>query len=339
MAEVYLHVGMPKCGSSSIQTFLSSDVFRKEFDNKIHYIAIRSDGSILAKNAIVKQAKRSPHGYASSCDAVLVNNLSSSSQRDIASVLNSELDRGHNIILSNEGWGPRPQEFPDDHPIFSNLKGNIKVVAYMRPQVEWLNSAWWQWGAWSDVPFQRWINANKGKALWGCLVEQWAEKPWVNSVIPRLVCGDVVSDFMNLLGYPGVVAPSTNKSLSAPVLRFLQNHRKYRQGPHDSSIDFILSRRVNFPSGHTPWVIEPRLAKKLVSYYVEDNKKLSSYLESVQQELMLSDRKWWGDEPFAQKEVESPGPIAVSTADSEILACSLIDSILEMDKALRRHDK
>ncbi|MGM0562342.1 MAG: hypothetical protein ACQETX_14895 [Pseudomonadota bacterium] len=323
---IVLHVGMPKCGSSAIQNYLSSRVFHEASKASVVYLAVKRDGVVVFGERLVREAANSPFGYASSHNAEIINSISKSKSKRVIDLINDFLSQGFLVIISNEGWGPKPDAFSDSHEIFSNLKEKVEVVGYVRPQVEWINSAWWQWGAWSDVKFDRWVSANKKTSQWGKAFESWSKKPWVKKATPRLMDADVVSDFVGYLGLPEVSAGHSNKSLPGSLLRFFQGHRELRRGPHSSAIEFVLSGVIDFPDNKTPWVVPKWQVEDVLSSCRDDNLLLESYLSQSGLSILDND-KWWAFSPYRDKNVEPPGPVKPSYDDLDELLFSALASI------------
>lgn len=317
---------MPKCGSSAIQNYLSSRNFYEASKESVIYLTIKKDGEVSYGEDLLREAASSSYGYASSHNDEIINSISKSGSSRVVNSINDFLDKEYLVIISNEGWGPRPDSFSNEHKIFSNLKEKVEIVGYVRPQVEWINSAWWQWGAWSDVPFNRWVAANKEKALWGRAFEAWKKKPWVKKITPRLMGGDVVADFTDYLNLPEVYTGQSNKSLPGSLLRFFQSHRDLRPGPHSSAIEFVLAKAIDFPDNKTPWVVSRQAAEEILSFCRDDNVLLESFL--WQSDLsILGNGKWWSISSFKERDVERPEPIKPSYKEIDDLLHSALLSI------------
>jgi len=56
--KLFIHVGMPKCGSSSIQSLLSNSDFYQENKNII-FVSLDRYGNLLYGDELFQQAKRS----------------------------------------------------------------------------------------------------------------------------------------------------------------------------------------------------------------------------------------------------------------------------------------
>jgi hypothetical protein len=321
---------MPKCGSSALQTFLSSEAFLSFGADGVGYAALESDGQIKSGEELVNAAEISQFDYSASTEVEVFAKFDNDRELAAARGLISLLSEKDVVVLSCEGWGMRPQFF-SDNCLFSRLGCDVDIVLYTRPQIEWLNTAWWQWGAWADVPFDFWVEHTKHEILWDVLADKWTDKPWVNSVYVRVLSGDIVSDFMSLLGYSGIKGVNANKSLSNSILRLFQRNRSLRKGPHDSKIDFALARNLDVITGKVPFVIERHLVSRLVDYYRESNERLASMLSDEQRQVMLNDNRWWSGGSYDNRKVCNPGPEVMSMSELEDLAVAALKAIVRLD--------
>ncbi len=155
--KILLHVGMPKCGSSALQSYLSSTEFEKATAGRSKYVALHDDGKVLVGDALFRRAAVSSYGYVTSHSTYDSFAADRKLQRNALAIFKELSQEADTIVLSSEGWGTAPQALAEDS-IFSAAGYEVNVIAYVRPQIEWLNTAWWQWGAWADVPFSRWLN-------------------------------------------------------------------------------------------------------------------------------------------------------------------------------------
>lgn len=292
---------MPKCGSSALQSFLSTESAPQSNQNKFIYVVVTSKGELLYGKDLNRSAKKSSYGYATSAPVSYLNNLSVDIKNGL---IKDFLKLGSNyefIILSNEGWGQFPENFSPEC-FLSHSKFNIAVLGYVRPQISWMNSAWWQWGAWSSASIDKWILRNKKNADWYELERRWHSIPWVNEVYLRLHTPNIVYDFLSFLNLPKLDEGfESNGGLSKVILSLYLRNRKLRPGPHDSAIDFILRRHLYLPETPPPWVISRDIALELMDYYHESNKNLLNLIPAEQRNLMLNDERWWDYDETAVK--------------------------------------
>ena len=157
----------------------------------------------------------------------------------------------------------------------------MDVVVYVRPQVPLINSAWWQTGAWGDLPFRRWVRRRIRAAGWTQPVEAWMRVPGVRSVAVRSASGDVVRDFLEgvlSVGLPFDEPPRTNRSLPATVLRLFQRYPHLKERNGRSRIDFVLSSELDLDEPSL-WVIRKPLAARIIEATRADNERLLGLMD------------------------------------------------------------
>jgi len=55
---------------------------------------------------------------------------------------------------------------------------DVELIAFVRPQVKWINSAWWQWGAWdANNDFESWLETAIGACQWFNYLKQAKTSP------------------------------------------------------------------------------------------------------------------------------------------------------------------
>lgn len=336
MTSAILHVGFGKCGSSALQTALSASPSLLDSKGRpVEYVALRPEG-VLRRSDLAKAARRSAFGYESSVAARALADCSDEDLASKAQVL-AELagdDEGR-VIISNEGWINQRSMF-DETGLLPALGLECEVVVYARPPVEWINSAWWQWGAWTGATFGHWLNGTLGKVKWADLVEPWRNVPGIKKVTVRLLPRDVVSDFCGLAGVSPPTGVGANASLPGSVLRLYQRHSELRPGPHSSAIDFILARNLWQSEGKTPWVIGPETVEQIIEATQNSNTALLDYLEPDSREIMRCDPRWWDAEAYRGYDAEPPGGQPADAESVDALAAEALQRIFELDKDNRR---
>jgi uncharacterized small protein (DUF1192 family) len=333
--NVLLHLGMPKCGSSALQTYLSSPTFAKDSGGRCAYVALHAGGKLLWGDALHANAAASPFGYCSSHMGNVLSRYTPDQKRAVQAGMR-DLLRSHDLlVLSCEGWGANHTLFFDDC-LFDDPAFQIGALAWVRPQIEWMNSAWWQWGAWSKASASKWIQHTRPKAQWHTAARAWSKKPWVKQVGFRLLEGEIVQDFMGLLGYPVSPQASANESLPASVLRLFQRNRSLRPGVHDSAIEFSLARHLRLGGGKTPWILRQKMVERLLKYYRKDNEALLAALPADQGERMRNNPLWWDASAYAERTLSTPTPGAPKVDELEALTVAALETIARLDAQLRR---
>lgn len=329
-SDAILHVGMPKCGSSALQTAFSHALP----DEHACYVVIRADGTVLSGSKVKWLAETSATGYVPSANGERLAELSCGVKRKVRNALQLLDQDGQQLILSNEAWGNQYNLFAEQK-VLLDLGLQCEVVLYVRPQVVRMNSAWWQWGAWSGKGFADWLENELPRADWHHVAASWAKVPGVTGVRVRLLPEDVVSDFFRMLDLMPPAATRSNASLPAELLRFFQMYPRLRSGPHRSEIEFALARHLRFGGNKTPWVMDTASVNWVIEHYRESNLRLLDLLDSDQKQQMEADPAWWDLFSYANRECSSPDIEPISQDKVEELAAAALEAVLDLDRANR----
>ncbi|GGD00315.1 hypothetical protein GCM10011342_06620 [Aquisalinus flavus] len=319
-----MHIGGAKCGSSALQAALTRDpVLARRDGSTVEYAAIDFRGGLIRHESLA--ARAGPYGYRSSPTESQLENVDPDvTRKQLAGI-------AHDVVLSNESW----QNSPDEWAAFlENWRMPVHVVAYIRPQVPLLNSAWWQWGAWSGDPFNQWVLGHFRECQWYARLAPWRTLPYVETVTVRLVRGDIVPDFLEnvLQADASHYQPARhNAALPASVLRLYQKNRHLRSGPHNSAIDFILRKHLSV-DGSAPWVFDRAWIERIIEKSRADNERLADLLEPEMRNHFLEDPRWWDPAAFAHLKPESPHPQPLRADQLEPLCVELINSLVALEK-------
>jgi len=319
MRKAYFHIGFGKTGSSSLQAYLSANPIHLTANNeKLLYCSFQRDGTILHGDKIAACAQQSPLKYEAS--------FPDAAEWQDASLARKELDRifeqGYTPIFSQEDWGRRAGHFKDSK-LFDQLNIDVHAVVYVRPQVDWFNSAWWQWFAWSE----KFSSPEDVIKAWGYKFMQWGNQitPWkrlsrVKGVTVRLQVSDIVKDFLELMGGEArekeYIVERNNISLSPILIKLLKRYPILRSA-HSADVDSILSRYLQF-EGRPPWVLNSQLITDILDATREDNILLMAMLDPSSRELMQNDPRWWDADCFVNNRVWKEADYRLS--ENELLA-------------------
>lgn len=336
LRKIYFHIGFGKTGSSSLQSYLSynSEHIASENNEKLLYCSFLRDGGIVYGEELTNSAARTPLKYIASYPAIAeVENLTK-----VRETLDDIFDRGYTPIFSQEDWGRRAGHFAGSD-FFTRLGCKAHVIAYVRPQVDWFNSAWWQWYAWID----EFSNPNDVIKAWGYNFMLWADQiikwqglPGVENVTVRLQSSDVVEDFMGLFK----VKPSAgfdpkernNVGLSPTLIKLLKKYPSIRSA-HGADVDSILLRFLKF-EGKAPWVIDQQLSKQIISATHADNKLLYGLLDEPSKIRMECDERWWSAECYASRRVCTQVDLELNTEDLFGIVEQAIPALIQLGRKL-----
>ena len=239
-------------------------------------------------------------------------------------------------ILSQEDWARRAGEFYAAD-FWKRLGVKVHVVAYVRPQVEWMNSAWWQWFAWEkdffsvrDVTNAWGLNFLK----WGAQLSNWKNMGGVESVSVRLQARDIVSDFV--IGELGgevdarVGVSRANVSLPPMLVKAMMLNKRLRRNL-GSKVDAKLSRLVQSRE-KTPWVIDREYASYLLEHLRKDNVELSDFLCERDKQLFFDSPRWWKLDAYNDDFERLLSSFDLSDAEKDALIAKLIEQLVNVDE-------
>jgi hypothetical protein len=304
MRKAYFHIGFGKTGTSSLQSFLSFNPlhYSPGSGETLLYCCFDNKGRIFTKKELQKRAANSPLKYVSSYPAITKLTGEIRTQ-----ALDALWEEGYTPVFSQEDWGRQAGNFKQ-MDFFSRLRCKAHVIVYVRPQVEWFNSGWWQWWNWTgqfknpeDV-FHRW---GYGFLSWATQVAQWKRLKGVEEVTVRLQPTDVVSDFLSVCGVNtgGTLATEHrfNVGLSPTHIKLLKRFPSLRT-THSAYIDFLMARLLRF-EGKTPWIVGPKLAESIIEATRDDNLRLLDMLDTQSRALMEQDERWWRADAYREHRV------------------------------------
>lgn len=298
MERITLHVGAGKCGSTAIQDALTRRaVIPLAAGGQANYTVIDKDGRVEAGDQVTP--RRNGMSRRSADHAVLVG-LGAGPFDNLRRALSAV----ENPVISSESYlsGSEP-----GRAFLARLGMPVHVVVYVRPQVDYINSAYWQWDAWTGKTPREWIRHRIKRSLWHNKISQWAAMPEVQTVTVRLLPRDVVADFLGVLGASPTndpIASRSNQSLPGAVLRFLQRHPDLRERYHEELICVLPKLLEGRDLGPVPWLVTPEMAQRIVRDTRGDNERLIEMLDPASAEAMRADRRWWDADAYAGRVAE-----------------------------------
>ncbi|NHK27001.1 hypothetical protein FF098_003665 [Parvularcula flava] len=193
MLKIIVHIGYSKCGSSAIQHYLCRNRRLVSGQDSLGYFVV-TNGRLIPDWQVALKNRASLAGYSASTGSLADAILSLDRHyRD------NPQDRSVPII-SNENWGNNIniaglRDLPEE----LRARLDLHVLAWVRPQISWLQSAWWQWFAWREdrASIETIWKTQCNTAKWTTRLERIAALDCVRRVSVRLNDGrDIIEDLL-----------------------------------------------------------------------------------------------------------------------------------------------
>ena len=183
---------------------------------------------------------------------------------------------------------------------------------FIRPPARWINSAWWQWGAWDSKKqnFDNWLVSAIKKTNWHKYILMLLNYKNINKFSIYPLSSDVIEQLHRYLKLNSNIKKisETNNSLPKEALKFFLDNRSYRPSAHqnknDSKISELIEKR-NYKF-NPPWVLNQSHLKLIMDNTYKSNKELLNFLDKRSQELIINDPEWWDSNSFKEKETFTP---------------------------------
>jgi hypothetical protein len=270
--RIIIHAGFAKCGSASIRTALfqnfrelqKHDVFVFDKDLRIAQTAADLLGTPIWN---LEEARKK------------AENLKQRLAEEIASVVESR--PYHLAILSAENLAN-----PGMNEVFAGLDSqfDVFVIFYVRPQLQWIPSAWKQWGLKQGVPLNDFVSRciDAYRPSFKLAIDAWkstlpAATVHVRFLIPELLReGNPVQDFFHLIGLPEdryqLESEPRNPSLDVSILHVLSKNPHLFSGVHDNTLTLALTRALSkkFRSKNIP-MLSPEQEARIEARFRDEN--------------------------------------------------------------------
>jgi hypothetical protein len=243
-SRLLIHAGFAKCGSASIRTALFQNFRKLQKDNVFVFdkdLRSARTAADLIGTPIWSLEQARKHS----------DNLARRLSAEIAPLVKRKGD--HLAILSAENLAN-----PGMADLFAGLDSqwDVSVIFYLRPQLQWIPSAWKQWGLKTGASLSdfaaRCIHTRR--PAFRRDIESWkrtlpAADIHVRFFIPELlVGGNPAHDFFNLLGVSekqyAFESEARNPSLDVSVLHVLSKNPHLFSDVHDNSLTLPLTRAL-----------------------------------------------------------------------------------------------
>jgi hypothetical protein len=243
--RIIIHAGFAKCGSASIRTALFQNFRKLQKDNVFVFdkdLKIARAAADLVGTPIwsLEQSRKKSE------------NLTQRLGVEIAPLLKRMGD--YVVILSAENLAN-----PGMAELFSGLdsQSEVFVVFYLRPQLQWIPSAWKQWGLKKGVSLRDFVSqcVDSRTPAFKQNSETWKSalpgaKIHVRFLIPELLAGgNPAQDFFNLIGVSQkdytFESEARNPSLDVSVLHVLSKNPHLFSDIHDNSLMLALTQALS----------------------------------------------------------------------------------------------
>ena len=237
-----IHAGFAKCGSASIRTALFQNFRRLQKENVFVFdkdLRVAQTAADLIGTPIwsIEQARKRS------------DSLTHRVTAEVAPLLQPK--GNHVAILSAENLAN-----PGMADLFAGLDSqfDVSVVFYLRPQLQWIPSAWKQWGLKTGASLSDFVAQciDTRTPAFRRDIERWrntlpAANIHVRFLVPDLLTGgNPAQDFFNLLGLSQkqyrFEREARNPSLDVSILHVLSKNPHLFSDVHDNRLMLALTR-------------------------------------------------------------------------------------------------
>jgi hypothetical protein len=239
--RIIIHAGFGKCGSSSIQAALVQNFFKLQRDG----FSLFGRDLRIARNP----TDLGPPVWALENTKEKGETLTHRIADEAASAVGPNGNRA--AILSAENL-----EAPQMAPLFAGLDSQLEVslVFYLRPQLEWIPSAWKQWAVKRGMSLSDFVSdcIRTRRPTFKLSIDTWKSvlptaQIHVRFLIPEMLTGgNPAQDFFHLAGLPidnyDIGKEHRNRSLDFSILHVLSKNPHLSSSVHDNELMTGLMR-------------------------------------------------------------------------------------------------
>lgn len=279
---VYIHIGSGKTGTSAIQAFLN---FNREKLAKDYSCLYPNFNSLFFKKG------QSQHNH---CHSFTMKD-SSAIHNSLKSLINYSSKKGiAKIVISCEGYLAKPEIGVRMHHTLNQFNAvNCRIIAYLRRQDHWYESAWKQWG----IKMKEYTNIKEfyqGKRIiWLDNLHQWSELFGKENIIihpyEKMQLPDgLIPDFLRIIDIDysaddWVEPPKTNRNenigFSRDVVEILRLNRGMIINRHDNRLFDFFSEYLGDESKKAPYqsysFLNPKQRLEILQMYEDMNRTIA----------------------------------------------------------------
>jgi len=341
---IVLHVGGMKAGSSALQYDLTWQPVRPAVTSgepAYEYVSLLPAQTLRATQLQQHAANFSAHYSMSDQIHSLLEQPAEGLAAGLAGLQRVHQD-GRVPILSYETWLTAAPA--DIHAFTRALGGQIRVVAYIRPPVQWLASLYYQRDYTREANLPQFLAKWLPKARWADAIDTWKAAPSVDRVDVRLHGHDICADFCELLGCePSGQAVQHNRSLPAVAVELLER-LPLPAGVSLSEAKFGLWRWLpeNSPLLDSltpaPFPFDEQQVSQIIAETQSASKRLLDDCDADTRQMIEADARWWSDAPEVHglATATQPAVLPPPPANADAFTLLLWECLLQADAAWRQ---
>lgn len=339
-----LHVGGMKTGSSALQHDFTWQPVRRSLEAgaaDYEYVSLLPS-QVLRGPALARHAAHFAAHYSMSDQIPALLGQPAEGLATGLAGLEAVSKEGRIPILSYETWLTAPPA--DVHAFTAAIGSPIRVVAYVRPPVQWLASLYYQQDSIREANVGSFLRKWIPKARWAEALTTWRSAPNVARVDVRLHSGDICADFCRLLGcVPTGRQTQHNRSFPAEAIRLLERC-PLPKTVSLSEAKFALWRWLPdsveaaglLTSAAFPFSLQD------IAVILEETANASHQLlglcDAEIRQRIENDPRWWSpDASHHLPPSDTPAAPAATGGDSDALAVTLWQCLLAADAAWRKN--
>jgi hypothetical protein len=284
--RLVLHPGHGKCGSSTIQFALYSNI--DQLERQGAFVPNRRFEFPVDGPAYRERLGNPVRYFDSLSDAAGLAGFETRLVESLAAIRGAG---GRTVIISAENLGNQPgiTARRPVHEILARHFADIHVVFYVRRQDEWMVSSWQQWGhklGWSlERHIEKGIEDHRPDFLKAALLFEEVYGAGTVEVVPlvrqTLVEGDLLADFSERAGVARLELPEEqqfrNASFGSALCDVLSRIHGIYDGTREHTVRELLSgltasRELVFSSDKR--LLSPALRRTVLEHFRIDNERL-----------------------------------------------------------------
>jgi len=286
--RIIFHIGGSKCASTTLQGYFSRALAHETSDLsnewRYKYFNIRPSAPgqniVISGDEIDNWMRHFRYRYISSMGFESIKY----GLRESLHAVQQACDNGVVPILSFEHWDFDILKHPEVKTILEDLDFAISVYLVVRPPVDWLNSAWWQWGAFTNLPVEEWA---RGKIIEADLnydfynaYREWENVKTVAEIKVVEISQDPLSQFQDWVKMPRSNQGNLNVRTHPALLEWLVKNKERTGRVVDPGVEFRLNEMLSLPVHPSPFVINHELCRGCIESVFENSVRLLDVIEA-----------------------------------------------------------